>query len=232
MSELRDPVLEAWYRAGAGEEPPVALDAAVLAAAHLAVSAKPQSLVAKTRQTWFWPVAAAAVLVLSVSIVRLTPTEEVLPAILESAPVAPGRVETGDAPPPTADAASAAVKRKAREEIPPPGESPARVPERAQLAAAPRPEASPAKRSLVIPPQAEAPRAPAGALAETRPAPAAGAGLAKTAPAAALPLESRLTAQPGRGREQEGKMAQTQERAEVAAELSYAPSAPSPKPLA
>ncbi len=229
MNELRDPVLEAWYRAGTGEEPPVALDAAVLAAAHLAVSAKPQSLVAKTRQTWFWPVAAAAVLVLSVSIVRLTPTEEVLPAVLESTPLAPARIETGDAPSLTADAASTAGKPKAREESPPPSEPLARVHERSQLAAAQRPQAQPAKRSLTTPPQADAPQAPVGAVAEPGPAAAAATALAKAAPAAVPQVESRLAGQPADWREPEGIMAQTRARAEVAAELSYAPGAPSPK---
>lgn len=231
MNELRDPALEAWYRAGAHEEPPAALDAAVLAAAHRAVAAKPQPLAAKARQTWSWPVAAAAVLVLSVSIVRLTPTEEVLPAVSESAPPAPARIEADRAAPLTADAALAPVKPQAREAFTAPNEPPTKVPEGVPPVPAQRPEAKPAKRAPATPAQAQAPLA-AVTLAETAPAPAADTVLAKAAPAPALPMESRLAGQAAAAREQEGKLAQSRERTEVAAELSYARGAPAPMGLA
>lgn len=94
MNEMRDPQLEAWYRGGAGEEPPPALDAAILAAAHRAVGAGPTPLARRTSRSWMMPVAAAAVLVLSVTLIRFTPQEEVLPEV--SAPPA--------APPPPAGA--------------------------------------------------------------------------------------------------------------------------------
>jgi hypothetical protein len=103
MNATRDPHIDAWYRNAATEEPPAALDAAVLAAAHRAVAAGPVAVPRQPRTPWLMPLAAAAVLVLSVTVLRLTPTEEVLPHATESAapgpreavPSAPADIESG-----------------------------------------------------------------------------------------------------------------------------------------
>ena len=62
----RDEELSLRYRELAREEPPRALDDAILAAARREVESRPAPLVAPTgRRRWFVPVAAAAVIVLS-----------------------------------------------------------------------------------------------------------------------------------------------------------------------
>lgn len=70
MTEERDPQVSGRYRALGEEEPPRALDEAVLAAARRAVETHPAPLVAPTgRRAWFVPLAAAAVLLLAVGVV-------------------------------------------------------------------------------------------------------------------------------------------------------------------
>jgi hypothetical protein len=67
--ETRDPKVSASYRELGAEEPPRGLDEAILAASRRAASAHPAPLVAPTgRRAWFVPLAAAAVLVLAVSL--------------------------------------------------------------------------------------------------------------------------------------------------------------------
>ncbi|MBI3148200.1 MAG: hypothetical protein HYZ17_06775 [Betaproteobacteria bacterium] len=117
MNATRDPHIDAWYRNAATEEPPAALDAAVLAAAHRAVAAGPVAVPRPPRTPWLMPLAAAAVLVLSVTVLRLTPTEEVLPRPAESAapgpreavPSAPADTESGRKAEPAAPAQPAPV---------------------------------------------------------------------------------------------------------------------------
>lgn len=80
-----DPELSRLYREGAQEEPPPHVDAAILAAARRAVHSGP-SPVGKPHappRRWHVPLALAAVLVLSVSMVILSPEVERLP---QSAP--------------------------------------------------------------------------------------------------------------------------------------------------
>ena len=66
----RDPRLDRAYRAGAREEPPAHLDAAILAAARREVGAGPRPLAARLH-AWRLPVSIAAVVVLSVSVVTV-----------------------------------------------------------------------------------------------------------------------------------------------------------------
>ena len=66
----RDPALDRAYAAGTREEPPARLDAAILAAARREVHAGPRTLGSVFR-AWRVPVALAAVLVGSVSVVLL-----------------------------------------------------------------------------------------------------------------------------------------------------------------
>jgi hypothetical protein len=74
-----DPRLARLYQAASGEEPPAALDAAILAAARREVGARPQVIGAgggqtsippvRAKRNWYMPVSIVAVLVLSVSLV-------------------------------------------------------------------------------------------------------------------------------------------------------------------
>lgn len=69
MADKRDPKLSARYRELGAEEPPRALDEAILAASRRAVEARPAPLVAPTgRRRWYFPVAAAAIITLAVAV--------------------------------------------------------------------------------------------------------------------------------------------------------------------
>jgi hypothetical protein len=83
-----DPKLSERYRELPREEPPRALDDAILAASRRAVDARPAPLVAPTgRRRWYFPVAAAAVIVLAVAVVahveREQPDVEILQPSME-----------------------------------------------------------------------------------------------------------------------------------------------------
>src|SRR5258706_12110250 len=68
MADERDPKVSAAYRALGAEEPPRALDDAILAAARRKSGAGPAPLAQRTgRQRWYAPLATAAVLVLAVA---------------------------------------------------------------------------------------------------------------------------------------------------------------------
>src|SRR6186997_2153095 len=95
-----DPKLSQRYRELPREEPPRALDDAILAASRRAVEARPAPLVAPTgRRRWYFPVAAAAVIVLAVAVVahvdREQPDAEILtaPASAPQAPIPQRREE-------------------------------------------------------------------------------------------------------------------------------------------
>src|SRR5258708_37037526 len=65
------------YREFPGGEPPAALDAKIRAAARRAVISHPAPLVAPTgRRTWYFLVAAAAVIVLAVAVIWQVEREE------------------------------------------------------------------------------------------------------------------------------------------------------------
>ncbi len=83
----RDGKLTALYREAAGDLPPPALDAAILAAAHREVAARPRPAGFSFARAWRGPLSVAAVVVLSVSLVML---------MREEAPdlVAPPRADT------------------------------------------------------------------------------------------------------------------------------------------
>lgn len=80
------------YRELASEEPPRHVDDAILAAAHRATASRPAPLVAPTgRRRWYFPVAAAAIIVLVVSVTiqlerRPVDYEAVEPAVPARAP--------------------------------------------------------------------------------------------------------------------------------------------------
>ncbi len=81
----RQPELARLLQAAGGEEPPAALDAALLAAARREVSPRPQGVggsgeaatpVPRQKRNWYVPLSIAAVLVMSVSLVTLVHQEK------------------------------------------------------------------------------------------------------------------------------------------------------------
>jgi hypothetical protein len=69
MADAREPKVSARYRELGAEEPPRALDEAILAASRRAVDVRPAPLVAPTgRRRWYFPVAAAAIITLAVAV--------------------------------------------------------------------------------------------------------------------------------------------------------------------
>jgi hypothetical protein len=69
--EPRDLQLAGYYREAAREEPPVRLDAAILAAARREVGAGPRPIASRWLRSWRLPMSIAAAVVLSVSLVTL-----------------------------------------------------------------------------------------------------------------------------------------------------------------
>jgi len=109
---LGDPKLQAAYRALGAEEPPRALDDAVLAASRRAVQVHPAPLVAPTgRRSWSVPLAAAAVLALAVGVTLHMQMEQ--PGIESSQPAyKPSAPAARDATPGAAQDAQPARKRE------------------------------------------------------------------------------------------------------------------------
>ena len=69
MTEERDPKVSAAYRDLGAEEPPRALDDAILAAARREAGFRPSAFSSRTgRQRWYAPLATAALLVLAVAV--------------------------------------------------------------------------------------------------------------------------------------------------------------------
>ena len=115
-----DPKLSQRYRDLPREEPPRELDEAILAASRRAVEARPAPLVAPTgRRRWYFPVAAAAVIVLAVAVVahvdRETPDAELAtaPASVSepSPPAAAAEERKAEQPKPARRAAKSADSR-------------------------------------------------------------------------------------------------------------------------
>jgi hypothetical protein len=124
----RDDAVSKRYRELGAEEPPRALDEAILAASRRAAGTRPAPLVAPTgRQRWYVPLAAAAVIVLAVGLTLRVQLEE--PAMREVTPPsprvleAPAKIEVRkdeaqarEEPPKKAEA-KAAPERRARQSL-------------------------------------------------------------------------------------------------------------------
>lgn len=155
-----DPELDKAWHLHSREEPPAALDRAILAAAHRAVESGPHQLApqATRPQRWWMPLAAAAAIgVVALGIVQLAPQEQAIDATTAPSAVAPvpqrRAQEESKAPPAPAEATPQAdllqKKEKAAEPVaqpsaPPNAPAPARVaapPATAPPPAAPAPPA-------------------------------------------------------------------------------------------
>ena len=134
VTNERDPELEKLYRAQSREEPPPALDAAILAAAHRAVASAPRKAGEATRpQRWWMPLAAAAAIgVIAIGVIQQMPKESAIDAT--SVATAPTSV-----PPPARSPAPAPA---------PPAPAPPAAPEAAPPPAAQAPVATMEQRSV------------------------------------------------------------------------------------
>jgi len=142
---LPDRHAAAAWRAASAEEPPAALDAAILAAARREIGAGPRPVSAgrtsRTRRAW-WPLAAAATIgAIAFGLLQLVTPDQL------GAPVADNAVVT-DVPPPAAKRAQEVASTASRETAP-------------KVSALPAAKDEPAAR------RAEAPRQPAAATVAT-----------------------------------------------------------------
>ena len=185
MSDERD--VSKRYRELPREEPPRALDDAILAAARREVASRPAPLVAPTgRRRWFVPVAAAAVVVLSAVVTlhvqREQPDAEMSTPQIATAPQA--RKDDAPAPPVQMREEQLAAARAKKAEAPRERVEAAKPqPERRQGPAAPAP--APKEAAPSQPPVGES--APPLARSEPKAAAESGRFTPDPAPVAAAP---------------------------------------------
>ena len=155
------------YRELPREEPPRHLDDAIRAAAHRAVHTRPAPLVVPTgRQRWYFPLAAAAIIVLAVAVTmhveREQPAEEIVSSTQSTPAEEPKTEKPPSAPQPERRRKTeSADSRELRDAAPPPA-----------LQKAPEPAAPPVATQDAIRGAQESASAPA-ARAESARAPAA-----------------------------------------------------------
>lgn len=190
--EERDPGLSRVYGEAAREQPPAHLDAAIRAAARREVGARPRPAGLNLR-AWRAPVAIAAVIVLSVSLVTLMRNEG-REQVAETAPEAALSKPSEVAPP---AGRSVQVAPRAETRVPAPVRpfpgAPA-VPEHSAVATPREPGAVPAPRAeresappAAVPQAAGRAQSETGALRRERPSAAAPKPAAPAAPGAGRP---------------------------------------------
>lgn len=150
--DLRDPALDAAWRAQSTETPPPALDAAILAAAHRAVKSAPEKIGPGREATrpwrWWTPLAAAAVIgVIAIGALQLLPQEPdpTKVVVSDTPPFVAKRstpAATTAAPPPVTNAVPAQVAPPAAPAPSMASPAPARNALRSRAESAPKPAES------------------------------------------------------------------------------------------
>lgn len=196
-----DPALAAAWQEHSREEPPAALDTAILAAAHRAAGAHPRDVdvlaEAREPERWWWPLAAAAAIgAVAFGVIQLLPSEHDAantvvsdtPSVVSSVPKTPASVAPAISPaPPQAPGAAAAPDAAPVQKQD--GERPELQDRKSAESATPAVPVAPASRE--VPALAKrAPPSPTSAPAPPRPA-AAPAPLAEHSEPRAFPAESR-----------------------------------------
>lgn len=178
---LVDPALAAAWREHAQAEPPAALDAAILAAAHRAAGAGPRDAdalaEAREPERWWWPLAAAAAIgAVAFGVIQLLPSERAaVDTIVSDTPrstpgagaapdVSPIRKQA-EAPRPSSDRKTKEMTAPAVATAPPPAE----VPAPGKREAAPT---APGPAAIAVPSEPAAAPAALATLAEPRAFPA------------------------------------------------------------
>jgi Meckel syndrome type 1 protein len=225
-----DPRVTAGYRALDKENPPAALDTAILAASRRAVGARPTVAGARLRR-WALPISIAAVIVLTMSLTLRVQLErsdlesaEPMPTVSAVPPVPQSRsADDKDAPRSAALESKGEVRATAKQNRPadvrakakPAAESPAALESPLSVrGAGEREQSALARKAMKTPParteappaakRAPAPAAAAGGFVQAPPArPAASAESTATAPlgATAVPGASRPDETTGRARQ-------------------------------
>lgn len=146
MTDERDPKVSRRYRELGGEEPPRALDESILAAARKPVDRPHAPLVTPAgRHRWYFPLAAAAILVLAVALTvqveRLQPDPEAVTAAPVPEATPDPKTAAREAPPSAAEQRSRRERADARKPLSVPESPPAFTPD-------PKPAAQEAPREL------------------------------------------------------------------------------------